>query len=491
MLNCMQITVTILLCLSILTGSLGLIAQSRHDSTSQMLSQVPGKYVSVVDKKITEYSNRVSRKTIRTIKKLSRWEEKIKESLQKVNPEIANNLFGNGQLTFSQLLRQIEQGEAVALDYRRQYDKYRDDVTTGFKYLETQKQLLDSGLSKKIENTRVRLQQLNNKEDSIQALQQFIKERKRQLVIAAFQYIGRSKYLVKMNKEVWYYAESMKNYKEILNDPGKVEQFAEKLLNGIPAFKNFLSKNSMLALSYSQSGDVAGIANSAGLQTRASVQTLIQERIAAGGEGALQQVQQNLQAAQAELNKLKDKLVNGIPGVGSGEGVMPDFKPNTQKTKTFRQRLEFGTDIQFARNNTLMPTTSSIALFIGFKMNDKSLIGVGGSYKLGLGTIDNIRLSHQGAGLRTFIDWKLKRQFFISGGYEWNYLLDATSKPVTDVYGNNTDVWQKSALLGISKKISINTKWFKNTKLQLLYDFLATQHSPVSQHWLFRVGYSF
>jgi hypothetical protein len=50
-------------------------------------------------------------------------------------------------------------------------------------------------------------------------------------------------------------------------------------------------------------------------------------------------------------------------------------------------------------------------------------------------------------------------------------------------------VWQQSGLIGISKKMNVKTKFFKGTKLQLLFDMLANQHVPVSQPVLFRVGY--
>ncbi|MBL0357869.1 MAG: hypothetical protein IPP72_13720 [Chitinophagaceae bacterium] len=67
------------------------------------------------------------------------------------------------------------------------------------------------------------------------------------------------------------------------------------------------------------------------------------------------------------------------------------------------------------------PVTSDIAVSVGYKLNDKSVIGIGASFKLGFGRgWDNIKLSSQGLGLRSFIDWKLKGSFYISGGYEQN-----------------------------------------------------------------------
>ncbi|WP_186774369.1 hypothetical protein [Chitinophaga pinensis] len=39
---------------------------------------------------------------------------------------------------------------------------------------------------------------------------------------------------------------------------------------------------------------------------------------------------------------------------------------------------------------------------------------------------NNIVISHQGVGLRSFVDWKLKGTFFVNGGFEQNYVSTIT-----------------------------------------------------------------
>jgi hypothetical protein len=51
------------------------------------------------------------------------------------------------------------------------------------------------------------------------------------------------------------------------------------------------------------------------------------------------------------------------------------------------------------------------------------------------------------------------------------------------------NAWQRSALIGVSKKYKISKK--VKGEMKLLYDFLANQHLPVSQPVLFRLGYGF
>jgi hypothetical protein len=150
--------------------------------------------------------------------------------------------------------------------------------------------------------------------------------------------------------------------------------------------------------------------------------------------------------------------------------------------------LEYGANIQSQKASNFFPTTSDIGLSVGYKLNDKSIIGVGASYKMGLGRgWNNLRLSHQGLGLRSYADIKLKGSFWISGGYEQNY------KSAFDDFDQLRDrnAWQKSGLIGVSKVVSLKTKLFKKTKVMLLWDFLSYEQVPRTQPIVFRIGYSF
>ncbi len=459
--------------------------EAQADTTIQALQQLPARYISSIDSKINKYSNRISSKTEKTLAKLSRWENKIRSLLQKVNPEAAAKLFGSDQTTFSNVLQKIKQGKSVVENYHTQYDEYRDKLTTNFKYLEQQKENVKNNLLKPINEANKKLTALEEDVKKTDEIEQFIKQRKKQLLDEAVKYIGKSKYLAKINKEAFYYIETLRNYKEIFSDKKKAEETALKILNNIPAFKKFAEQNSQLASLFGISSRFNDPQSFVGLQTRASVQDLIQNRIASGGPNAQQLISQNLQSAHAQLDQLKDKVLKA--GGSSSDAELPNFKPNMQKTKTFLQRLEYGTNFQFAKTNSFLPTTADIGLSVGYKLNEKSIIGLGASYKMGLGSIQHISITHQGIGLRSFMDWKLKKTFFITGGFEMNY--NAQFKNITEL--NSFSDWQQSGLIGLSKKIKVNTKWFKGTKLQILYDVLYRTHVPVSQPVIFRMGYSF
>lgn len=461
------------------------ICEAQIDSALETLQKLPAKYISSVENKMDKYSSRITSKTEKTLGKLARWENKIKSLLEQVSPETADKLFGNNQLTFRSALQKLKEGKAVVEGYRTKYNEYRDKLTTSIKYLEEQKDKLDSKFIQPVNNARKKLAELEEDISNTEAVEQFIKERRKQLLNEAVKYIGKSKYLTRIDKETYYYVETLRNYKEIFSDKKKAEELARKILDKIPAFKKFAQDNSMLAQLFGSPGSGGSMASLAGLQTRTGINNLIQDRLAMGGPGAREAFSQNMQQAQAELSSLKDKVLKA--GGSSSDAEIPNFKPNTQKSKTFLQRLEYSSNFQFSKNNSLVPTTADIGLSVGYKLNDKSVIGIGASYKMGLGSIQRISISHQGLGLRSFVDWKLKKQFYVTGGFEMNY--NAQFKNMSQL--QNYQDWQQAGLVGITKKLKIKTKYFKGTSVQLLYDMLYRQHIPVSQPVLFRVCYSF
>ncbi|MFT3910234.1 MAG: hypothetical protein QM737_12465 [Ferruginibacter sp.] len=458
---------------------------TKADTTLTTLKDLPHKYLKKVDKKINKYNSQVSGKTKKTLAKLSRWENKIKQQLEKISPGATANLFAPGQPTFGSLLQKLEEGEAIEKNFTTTYDGYRDKLSTGLKYIASQKSVLDSSYIKPINETIVESDKLDQSIANSEATKKFIKERKKLLVEESLKYIGKSRYLSKISKESYYYTESLRNYKEIFSDPKKAEQTGLAILNKIPAYQKFLQENGMLASLFGKPS-LDGLAqNIDGLQTRAGTKELIEQKIAGGGAGARDMMMENIGQAQTTLSQAKDRIAKA--GKSSADDEIPDFKVNDQKSKTFLQRLEFGCNIQTTQKKGSIPGAANIALSAGFKLNDKSSIGIGASYKLGLGSIDRISITHQGAGLRSYAELKLKKQFYLAGGFEMNY--NAGFKNIKELEAYNA--WQSSGLIGISKKIPVKTKFTKGSSIQLLFDFLYRQHVPVSQPVVLRMGYNF
>jgi hypothetical protein len=476
--------------------------QSRQDS----IINLPSKYIKQIDSKVDKYYSRITGKTEKTLEKLSKWENKIHTLLLKVNPDAAERLFNSNQITFATLLEQYRQGKVTVQNYGKQYDEYRDKLTGTMGYLaalraatgkEGEKASPPAPLpgemgvaeneakegTKKVLAVKEKLQRLDTLVNNTEAVQQFIKERKRQLVEQAMQYIGKSKWLQKINKESYYYFETLRNYKEIFSDSKKAEETALTILNKIPAFQEFIRKNSVLASLFAVPG--GGAQSLAGLQTRASVQNLIQQNFGSD-PNAMATLRDNVQNAQSQLNQLKDKVLKG--GGNSSSDELPDFRKKEQKSKTFLQRIELSTNLQHQRGNSFLPVTSDIGISIGYKLNNRSVAGIGASGKIGWGrNIQNIRITGEGASMRTFFNWKLKDKgsFWLSGGAELNYQSRFYSTAILNNFSN----WQQSALVGVMKKYSVGKK-FKGS-MSILYDALYNQQVPARQPVVFRVGYGF
>ena len=433
----------------------------------------------------------MDKKAEKTLTKFRKQEEKLIRKLSKVDSVAAKQMMTEARARYKELEERMK-GNAI-----KQYIPQVDSLATSLAFLTVNPQFLKDAkeVKDKLAEAMGKMDELKSQLHKAEEIKAFLKERKEYLKQQLGQ-LGMLKDLKKINKQVYYYAQQVNEYKEALKDPKKAGKKALELLAKNGKFRDFMRKNSQLASLFRMPGDpddAGNMVSLAGLQTRAQVNSLIQQQIAAGGPNAQAQLQQNLQAAQGHLNQLKDKVIK--MGGGSSDAEMPeDFKPRNLKVKSFWNRVEIGTNIQSVRSNGILPTTSDLAISAGYLLSENSVVGIGASYKLGWGqNIQNIRISHQGVGARSFIDWKLKGAWWISGGFEMNYRPDLSGLTIPSPFGGSRmgAAWQQSGLIGMSRKIPIKTKFFKNTKAMLLLDFLSYRQQPRTQPVLFRVGYNF
>lgn len=456
-------------------------SQSRIDSLINNID--PQKLSSSIEKRVSKLEDKLIAKSEKTLHRLERQEEKIYEKQLSTKDSLQARLkLAEIQQKYKALEAKFKDPASVVPGNIKQYVPHLDTLTSALKFLDQNNSIAG------VKDALAKVESFDGKLQEAEDIKTFIREREEQLK-QEFEQLGLFKDLKRYNKEVYYYGEQLKEYKETLSDPDKIEKKAIDLLSKTKLFQDFMKKNSMLASLFKIPGDPNDptyVASLAGLQTRVQVNSLIQQQISAGGPNAQAQFQQNIQQGQSQLQQLKNKLLES--GKGSSDDIMPEgFKPNNQKTKSFLKRLEYGTNIQTQKSNSLFPAISDLGLSVGYKLNDKSVIGVGASYKVGLGSGWNrIQFSSQGAGLRSYIDWKIKGSFWMSGGYEMNYMT--VIKDITQL--RNLNAWQQSGLIGISKVIDVKSNFFKKTKLQLLWDFLSYQQIPRTQPIIFRIGYN-
>ena len=439
---------------------------------------VPDKAIVLIGRKAGVLDEKLEKSIVKYLSKLQRQEKKLKERVSKKDSSLAKHLFEG----IEEKYETIRQVPPHLSRYSQVYSGHLDSLTTAVKFLKGGR-LKSPELNKALSQ----FAELQSRLDQTEKIRNFLSERKRQLQENLGK-LGMLQSLKGFQKQAYYYSAQVRAYSELWEDPSKLEQKLLEVLSQTEAFKDFFRNNSQLGSLFALPGGNAAAASLAGLQTRASVQQVIQDRF--GSEPEVQQiVQENLQAAQGQLAELKDKLsqyTSGAYGNSSGDIDMPEgFKPNNQKTKTFLQRLEYGANIQSQKGTSYFPTTTDLGLSLGYKINDKSSIGIGASYKVGWGRgWDHIHITSEGVGLRSYLDVKLKGSLYLSGGYEQNYRTAFQNvQQLRDL-----SVWQQSGLLGLSKKYQVSKKIKGDVKL--LWDFLSYQQIPRTQSILFRVGYN-
>ena len=491
----------ILVLLITICVSLRLWSQDSVSAVDKIIN-FPDRFLARINNKTASLESSLTKQTEKYMQRLAKKEARLKRKLYKIDSVAAKKCFADDVAKpYNTLMQKLKSDSgAITRGFQGQYMPYIDSLKGSLTFLKNNPQLLANSkiLPADVQKSLTQLQQLQGKMQRADEIKQFIQQRKQNIK----NYLSQNSHLPAgitndfkdYTKQAHYYTQQVKEYKETLNDPDKMLQTALTVLNKLPAFTGFMKKNSMLASLFNIPG-AAGNPDPAqavtGLQSRSQVTQAIQNQIGASGPNVNAMVQQNIQSAQGQVNTLRDKL-NSLGG-GSGDLDMPDFKPNNQKTKSFLQRLEYGTNIQSAQSSAFFPTTSDLGLSVGYKLSDKSTLGVGASYKMGWGRDwRHIAITQEGVGLRSFLDMKLKGSFYASGGFEYNYqpLTIAVAAPPPSG-GGREGAWQQSGLIGISKVISLKTKVLKKSKLQLLWDFLSYQQRPQTQAFKFRIGYNF
>lgn len=480
---------TYLLCITLCLW-LNSVAQDSTSSVNKLIS-FPDKVFTSIDKKASNIEGKLTSKTEKYLSKIEKQENKLKKKLQRKDSVLANSVFGDIESNYNN----IKIKQAAITGYANTYSGHLDSISTALGFVKDLSILKNNNIPnfanvqqlQKLDKSLENLKSLQSKFNQTEQIKQYLQQRQ-QFLKQQLQKVGMVKELRKFRKEVYYYQAQVREYKQIFEDPNKLEAKLMEVVTKVPAFKDFFAKNSELGSLFAlPGGNAPTSASLQGLQTRAMVNQGIQERFGTGAD-ITQVLKQNLQQAQNQLSALKSKVSQYSSGSfgNSGDDLdMPDFKPNEQKTKSFLNRLEYGANVQSQKARSIFPVTSDLGVSLGYKINDKSIVGIGASYKVGWGSgFNNIKITHQGVGVRSYVDWKLKGSLYIAGGYEMNYRTVIGTIDQLKGYSS----WQKSGLVGLSKKYNVSKKLKGN--MQLLWDFLSYQQVPYTQPILFRIGYS-
>jgi hypothetical protein len=442
----------------------------------------PIKFIESVSQKAQKISSSVDAKTEKTLASFTKWEHKLLSKISKKDSAFAKQIQQQAKAQLENISTALKNPIRIS-----QYIPGLDSAATSLQFLSsiTYAKEIKEKLSQSLENVELLKSQLQKAE----ALKRFLIARKNEWK-TQLEKFGLAKNFKKLSKTVYYYQQQLAEYKNILNDPRKIERKALELLSKTKPWKDFFKKHSQLASLFRLPGvetENENMPGFAGLQTR--VQVMSYASSYGSHENANQNLfsilKQKLQSVSGSIESMRDKI-NGMTEGADHE--IPDFRPNNQKVKSFGKRLVFGTNFQTLKSNRFFPTTTDLGFSLGYKLTDKNTIGLGTSLKMGWGNdIQHIKISGEGVSIRAFVDIKLHKLFFLNGGFEYNYQqsFDAISR----IY--DTKDWRESGLIGISKTLKMKSRFFKTTRIYLLYDFLYKNSLPVSPAIKMRVAYFF
>lgn len=449
------------------------------------ITKVPDKYLYAIEKKYSKISQSLEHESKKVLARMQSHERKVKQKIAEIDSSKATRFFSASVEKYKAFESRIKklQEEGGKL---KEYVPGLDSIATSLNFF-SQSSFNNLINKDRLNNAQSAVSDLATELLSANEIKEFIKAREKEITEQLLSY-GLPKNTLLINKEVYYYQERLSDYKELLNDKKKLEAKLLNLVTSTKAFKSFIEKYGFIASLFPTASNYDASAIVGGLQSRSAIETIITQRLGMGADaqGGQQYMQPQLNYGQSEMKDLQSKLDQLGLNKGDADMTMPDFNPNTQKTKKFFQRLEYGINIQSSRTTYFLPATSDIAATLGYKFTDKASAGFGIGYKLGWGTgWDNINFSNEGVSIRSYLDIKAKGNLWISGGFEYNYLQSFAK--IEEI--KNLNAWQQSALIGITRKVQIKEK--KQVKIQLLYDFFAAKQLPQAQALKFRIGWTF
>lgn len=438
------------------------------------------KYLSAVQTKAEKYSLKLDKQSSRYLRKLQKLEKKLQLKLRGVDSVASPEVFAKGSEMYEELQHGLVNG-LPSMSNTGMYLPYFDSLNTSLKFLQSNAEMLNRETLKQVEESLLSYGELEGSLMRSQKIAEFIQQRKSYLS-ETLGNLAVARQLKAFNKSVHYYSQQVNEYKALIQDQQKLEAKGLALISNMPAFRDFMKSNSMLAMMFPVNPTENSLSALEGLQTRIDVEELLKKQFGSTQIASEQFSAPNFSNGESYLRKVHQKLYSMQDKPEAG---VLAFKPNTQKTKPFLKRLELSSNIQTRKGNQYIPSTADLGVSVGYKLSDKGLIGIGMAYKVGLGSdIRNIRISHEGVGLRSFLDVKLKYRIWISGGAEVNYRESFHRISALQQYS----AWKPSALLGVTKKYKASKKM--NGSIQLLYDFLYKDQLMQSQPLVFRVGYS-
>jgi hypothetical protein len=466
------------------------VASTAQDTTTPNKLSVPkevflfggvDEYATIISTKSLKITRKISKANDRMLRSYANQEVRLRNMLLKVDS------FKTGEFLGVIAARQ-RQASSVIRNPAKTNSKYLSLIDSALGILNFSKKYANltegnarlSKISEAIGNTEILQEQFNKSDMLLSHLKEsssLITDKLKELKLPVD--------IKRMTNSISKYNQHINEYVNLLNNRKKIEQKILHAAANTKLFKDFMSRNSILSSLFRMPDGEADQDTKVpeGLQTRESVSAGINEKLGRLVKHTSTSAQNEFEGGRSKLAEERSKYLFDMTLSGNSAGISSE---STSSSKVpLKKRFTFDLNFQTHRESVI---TTDLGLAVGYKLNQRSTLGIGAAYKLGLGkSIEHLSLSHQGVSVRSYIDWKVKNGISITGGYEMN-LIDAIRK-IDQL--KDRSAWQQSGLVGLTKTIVNGPGILKSTKLQILWDFLSYQQIPRAQPLVFRIGYGF
>lgn len=484
----------------ILMSTMAPLCSYGQDSVVTVSSRLQQEYASTVNSKVSGFNRRVESTTRKNLDELVAQEKKMQQMVGRLDSLKAKSLFHYSIDSLRRFQNMIS-GKTSKLThlFKGSYFAYLDTLKGSLSFFKRADSVAGqaSRLQSKLHSSLGAVDQMESRLSTVNQISIYLQKRQQVLEdqLKVFPMLANS--VRRFGGQAAAYQARVNTYKGMLADPDRIEKVVVSKLEHSTSFQHFFQQNSQLSGTFASLPNLAAgglgtmpIVN--GIPSRGALKDFTNKEMPGlANIDPVERVQQKIPSnggAAMDAGGLPSLSSLGIkiPQSGQfGNGGTPPQPSNHQSGLTFARRLEYGFTTQFAGRTNYLPASANLGLQVGYKLNDKSSIGVGATYSLGLGTgWSHIRFSNNSLGLRQYLTYKTGKSFFLQGGTEFTYMTGFIGMQQL----RNLSAWQTSALLGAGREYRIGKKMKGN--ILLLYDFLYSQHHPPSQPLVFRFGYN-
>jgi len=459
----------------------GLYASGQQEATAVYYGK---HYLELNIRSLDKYNQRLAHQQDRLLHQLKKKENRLQHQLRR-SDSVAYLRFKNQPLSYDSISRLANaDSTTMATKVSRRRNAVFDSLKGVANFIQTKSSVLTEG-AVNTSSYNTELQSLQQKIDYRDYINELITQRTNNLKSI----VGNNSLssFAGIQKEVFYGKARMNVWKQVSEDPSKLEEKALEYLQGTEGFDKAVAQST--SVGGMQAGMNPSDLEKMGYQTKDQLNKALQQKFG----NSLGQVQQAMGGQLADWqNKAHDitsKVKDTKQQMAGTKGQLTSAKsqikkPSVQLNKNpmrglpFWRRLEKQYNWQTTRATPAgAPAILQGAAMVGYRQTPKLSYGIGAALNIGMGQDWNhIQFSFEGLSLRSYLQYKFVYGIGVYGGYERMYKQAAfassgkttSSELPTSLNPHNTTNYNESILLGLTKSYKLNSKW--NGQIQVMYD---------------------